>query len=616
MRGVLKAPEDVVLLSMDEASYSELGISRTQAWPRIVHAKMLRRLKELGAKRVVMDIVFLDPGADPAVDEELAAAMAGIPIVLGADTGSRNQGSGVNGFVVEELLTPYAPFAAAAEKIALVKMPERDGFLREFILPRSYLTKGYPTLYEAAAGVAHEAPGIPSGRDLLWYYGPPGQIPTYAYYQVFPEHGALPDGALKDKVVFVGLNLRTGVGAMEKDSYKVPFRQGTMFGVEVQATAAANILANKWIKRASQNQESLIMTAACFFLVLLVCFPLPHWGFVALVLSSLSVAGISYAAFISGYFVPGVMLLTYALPLAYLISTVTYYFFTYRSQQKVKRAFALYLPKEMAKKMSKNPDALKLGGEDIVATALFTDIAGFTSVAEKMTATEVSKMLNVYFTRVTKAIFAKEGTVIKFIGDAIFVIWGAPLKQENHARLACEAALAIGKVVEAFNAEKIFPALHTRVGVHTGSMVVGNLGSEERFDYTAIGDAVNFAARLEGLNKYFGTSVLVSGESLGQAGAGLTSLFVGKVKAAGKAEGVPIHTLLYECPAEARAEWEQAVEFFRKREWDAAEPMFRKVIERGAFLSRGSSLYLMQIQKNRGAVLPTGWDGEISFSEK
>src|SRR5262249_34066206 len=150
-----------------------------------------------------------------------------------------------------------------------------------------------------------------------------------------------------------------------------------------------------------------------------------------------------------------------------------------------------------------DPSSLNLGGEEIVATALFTDVKGFTPIAESMPAHETAALLNAYFSEITRHIFTEGGTLIKFIGDAVFAIWGAPLRMEDHAARACSAALALARQQEAAKGSPAAAArLVTRIGVHTGPMLVGNLGSEQRFDYTAIGDAVNVASRLEGLNKH------------------------------------------------------------------------------------------------------------------
>src|SRR5262249_54969219 len=158
-----------------------------------------------------------------------------------------------------------------------------------------------------------------------------------------------------------------------------------------------------------------------------------------------------------------------------------------------------------------------LGGEEIVGTVLFTDVEGFTGIAERLGAVGTAKLLNGYFSQLTRAVFYEQGTLIKYIGDAVFAIWGAPVPQADHARRAGAGALAmsatmgdgeIGTVAAAGAGDR--PGLRTRVGVHTGRMLVGNLGSEQRFDYTAIGDAVNVAFRLEGLNRLFGTQVIAS----------------------------------------------------------------------------------------------------------
>jgi len=616
LRGPVAPPKDVVLLAMDESSYRILGLSTNQAWPRAVHAKMLRRLKELGAKRAVMDILFIGPSADPQGDRALADAIGEFPTVLGVDTGSGlNAAAGTYDAEIEEMLKPDPSFAEVAEKLALVKMPEKDGFIREFVIPRSHITQDLPTLYEAAAGVSHSEIGIPEGRDLVWFYGPAGTVPTYSYYRLLEEERPLPASMFKDKIVFVGLALRSGLGPVQKDTFKVPFRETTMFGVEIQAMAAGNVLQNHWIKRAPEETECLFMFVLTILFVVIVCSFPPVKGLFALVILIFGWALTSYSLFLWGFFLPGITLIS-LFPVGYLLCTLSYYIVTYRSQQAVEKAFRLYLPKEMAKEMSKSSKGLQLGGESIVATALFTDIAGFTQMAEGMSALEVSRMLNEYFTHVIRVVFQGKGTVIKFIGDAVFVIWGAPLKCEDHAMRAAQTALEIAKEVDRFNATGKFPALHTRIGINTGTMVVGNLGSMERFDYTAIGDSVNLAARLEGLNKYFGTTVMLSSHTFDQLSVGLETICLGKIKASGKTESIAIYTVFENLDAKELHVWDTALTSFQQQEWESAQEQFSILVESSVSLNKAASLYLKEIEQWKTAPPPETWQGEVTFTSK
>src|SRR5262249_514145 len=148
-------------------------------------------------------------------------------------------------------------------------------------------------------------------------------------------------------------------------------------------------------------------------------------------------------------------------------------------------------------------------------------IAGFTAIVESMEAPEVGRMLNAYFTEVMDSVFDKRGTLIRFNGDGLYALWGAPIRTPAHARLCCEAALAIDPEIERFNQSGRFPPLHTRFGINPGPMLVGNMGSARRFDFTGIGDAVNLASRVEGLNKHFGTSILVTDSTRAQLPANM-----------------------------------------------------------------------------------------------
>jgi adenylate cyclase len=226
-------------------------------------------------------------------------------------------------------------------------------------------------------------------------------------------------------------------------------------------------------------------------------------------------------------------------------------------------------------------------------------------------------MLNAYFTEVMDVVFANQGTLLKFIGDAIFAIWGAPIKMQNHAEMGIKTALAIQKGVERFNASKRFPPLVTRIGVHTGPMLVGNLGSKKRFDYTAIGDSVNLASRIEGLNKYFGTNILFTEATRRDVGGVADAVTIATVRVKGRREAVELLSVFEPgLPKETHETWKGALNHFRKAEFDRAKPLFEKIAEQEQRLAKSALLYLEHLAELSSTDIPVGWEGELDFDVK
>ena len=619
-RGAVEPPPDIAVVAMDESSYRVLEVPMDKAWPRSLHAELLKKLKDFGARRIAMDILFLGEGADAKADKELSEAFKLTPTVIAAESATREVATTAGSFTMEELLTPPDIFTKSADQIALARLPDDLGVVRRFVVPRTSSTRDVASLFEAAVGkdVITKNSEVPGERDFLWYYGPPGTISTYPVHQVLNISGALPQSTFKDKIVFVGLSLRTELGPAQKDAYRTPFyNRGSMFGVEIQATAAANLLTKHWIKRGSAWSEGLILFVTTLIVTFAIFYLRPHLAGLLALIFCLLWAVASYFLFLSGFFFPGVLLVCFVVPVSYLGSTLAYYFITQRSQQQVEKAFQMYLSPEMAKQMRSNPNVLSLGGESLYATALFTDIEGFTTITEKMTATEVSGMLNAYFTEVMNVVIDKKGTLIKFIGDAIFALWGAPIKHSDHAILACETALGLQRAVRKFNDANKFPVLNTRVGINTGTMVVGNLGSARRFDYTAIGDSVNLASRLEGLNRYFGTSILVSETVKKEAGSKIKMLSVGSIVVSGKTEAVSIYGLFDpEIDADIEALWSKALNKFRLRSWEESAAIFKQVLGLETRLKTASLLYLAEIEGYTAKPPDDEWSGQIVFDHK
>jgi len=262
-----------------------------------------------------------------------------------------------------------------------------------------------------------------------------------------------------------------------------------------------------------------------------------------------------------------------------------------------------------------DPNRLKLGGERREVTMLFTDLAGFTTFTEELGADKVTRILNVHFSRAEAIIKRHDGILNRFIGDAIMAMWGAPLDDPDQALHACRAAVEMQEDLEVLRGEfrsEGLPEIRMRVGIHSCTAVIGNLGSSDRFDYTAVGDGVNLAARLEGVNKLYGTGILVSGETRSRVGEAVPMRLVDRVIVKGKSEPVDIYT---PCADRAMVEQsERAIAAYRERRWDESERAWRQVLERHP-LDTIAQLYVERIQRCRLVAPAEEWDGAVELEK-
>ena len=249
---------------------------------------------------------------------------------------------------------------------------------------------------------------------------------------------------------------------------------------------------------------------------------------------------------------------------------------------------------------------------------LFTDLEGFTPLTEELRNPELmTQVLLKYFAQTTAPILQNEGTVINFVGDAVTAVWGAPLAEPDHAR---KAALAAWRLHQSARIEVDGHKLRTRVGLHTGRVLAGNVGSEERFDYAVIGDPVNFASRLEGLNKYFGTNVLISDAIRQKLGDEFIARRLGEFRVVGKKDSCVIHEFLGPASDVVKADWcvvfEKGVEAFRSGDLAGAERHMRETLAIRDGSDGPAQFYLTRIANLQNGPLPADWDGIIGFAEK
>jgi len=381
------------------------------------------------------------------------------------------------------------------------------------------------------------------GRMLINFLGPETVIPTYSAAALLD--GTLPAEALKDKVVIVGA---TAVGIY--DLRVTPF-SGNFPGVEVQATIMDNLLRGNFIR--TPPFGLIIMLLVLVALAVMLGLTLPRfsaaWALIFTLIVIESYVALNYVLFTS----QGLQLeLFYPLGLivlVYLGVTMQRFLAEERERERIRKTFESYVAPAVVQEMLKHPEQLRLGGERREITVLFTDIRGFTTMSENLAPEALVKLLHDFLNPMSNIIINQGGTIDKYMGDAIMALFGAPLIQMDHPRLACRAALEMVATLEALNrtwAEQGRPPLKVGVGVNTGPVAVGNMGSDRLFDYTAIGDNVNLASRLEGLNKYYGTSILISDATAQALKNGFILRDVDLARVKGKAQGVRIHELLGE----------------------------------------------------------------------
>jgi len=405
LRGPVPPPPGVCVVAIDDASYLEYGINPKAPWPRALHGELVQVLAREGAAAVAFDVLFEGAG-DIAGDTrfELGLFDAG-NVVLGATVERTDDPR----FREARRIEPHGPFAESAAAVAEVELPpDNDGVIR-----RTWLTlEGRPSL---ALGAYEVATGDRSLRDehgtrLISYYGPPRTIQTVSLYQALDPEQFLPPDYFRDRIVFVGASQVASVSVSEiKDSFPTPFSGGEVgftYGVEIHASVTANLLEGRGIRVLPPVFETLLLLGLALLASLTFIYLRPVFGIVALVVLEVSAWLAAYGAFTGAeLWIPAVIPGVVQLPTAYVMSLVWYYLTTVRERENIRRAFGFYLSPEMIRRIAESPDSLRLGGEEIVGTAVFTDIAGFTSVAEQMTASETVSMLNDYFSETTRRIW-------------------------------------------------------------------------------------------------------------------------------------------------------------------------------------------------------------------
>jgi adenylate cyclase len=621
-------PTEVEMVYVDEASYNALGQPLNTYMDRSVYARLIDRMTREKAKAVAFDIVFSDANPDKAAADQalIQAVKKNGRVILAADYVPPSQSvPGVKMF--NQFIPPFDALEAVAGGVGTSEMYSEDDLINRQHVPFAKEDAYHSLSWAAAAFLGAPITKLQSqwtGTRWFNYYGPDKVLPFLSLYQALEVDPVVPDGFFSNKVVFVGQRVFTRSFSDRKDEYPTPFpnlanENKFMPGVEVQATAFLNLLRGDWLNRLSVRTEqiAIILMGILFGVGLAVSRPLAAslWAIAGIGLIALA-DYVAFARFQCWF--PWLIVAVIQIPLALVWSIAFNSVQLYVEKKLVEQSLSLYLSPKLVKKFANNPKLLKPGAEKQLLTILFSDIASFTNISEGMDSDDLARSMNDYFQiAVHNCIHATDGTVVKYIGDAIFAFWNAPELQSDHSFRACEAALRFRDQPPQFMNGR---ELVTRIGLHTGVANVGNFGSMTRVDYTALGENINLASRMEGLNKYMGTRVLITADTRQAAGPKIITRYLGLFRLKGFERAVGVHELTGRLEQEAvsrdlRELFARALAALATGDFAAAEAAFHRVLELSP--KDGPSLfYLHQIEELRHETLPPDWKGEITLKEK
>ncbi len=431
--------------------------------------------------------------------------------------------------------------------------------------------------------------------------------------------GSLNPKTLNGTVLFVGSSA-TGI----KDTRATPLDPRAP-GVEIHAQLAEQMFLNDFLERPdwAEGAEFVFLTLVGILLILI----LPRVGaipcaFIGTVVVG-SAIGLSWYAFERWRLLVDPVFPSLAVLLIYLVSSFLNFLGAERERSQIRGAFGRYLSPVLVEKLAKSPKQLRLGGEMRIMSFLFSDIRNFTSIAEQMKPEELTQFMNRFLTPMTNIVLQYGGTIDKYIGDCIMAFWNAPIDDKDHAGHACSAALDMEGFVRQWNQESdnnvhVFPKLKIGIGVNTGQACVGNMGSEQRFDYTVLGDHVNLASRLESLSKNYGVTTVVGPNTVAEVAAP-AYLEIDLIRVKGKSKPVNISTLLGGPDLKEHSPFKEVYGYFgkmlqdyRSQRWDDAEAALnrcRRITLDGIDLGMLYELYASRILSGRINPPATNWDG-------
>lgn len=586
----------LVLLDQQSLDWAQKENGLSWPWPREVYAAIVGYLQQAGAKSIAFDVLYTEPSAygvadDVAFGDAIAKCRGFVgALFLGEKTGSvtawpdavpanppevrglekwMSAGGGRSGIRASRALFPIPEIAARAATLADVQHnPDPDGVYRRVRIFRVFGGKTVPSLALACFLKEYPDAGIEIGREaisiagktvpidaegsaILRFRGPSGttyrQYSAAAVIQSALRLQAGEEPLINDPDAFRDRHVIFGFSAPGLYDLRPAPVGGVFPGAEIHATALDDLLEGDFLADVPARAAIAITLLLASLSAVSVVFARRAWKSLLLFAFCLPLPVLlSLAAYSRGYWLP-LVVQEVAVSLSLLGALAVNYATEGKQKRYIKNAFQQYLSPDVIEQLIAHPERLRLGGERRTLSVFFSDLQGFTAISERLDPEALTSLLNDYLSAMTEIILEEGGTLDKYVGDAIIAFWNAPLDQPDHAERAARAAVRcqarLAELRPAFR-EKTGMELRMRIGLNTGVAVVGNLGSRSRFDYTILGDAVNLASRLEGINKQFGTFILASEAMRKELGGGFSLREISRVAVVGRKEPVRVFELL------------------------------------------------------------------------
>jgi len=579
LRGSQEVSDNIVIVEVGDDTFNTLN----ERWPfpREYHAKLIENLENAGAKQIIFDIEFTERTNIDA-DTKLAATLAKYNNIILAGKLIRTQ---YNNSIREQLLSPIEILLQAGVNWGTVNISaDPDGFVRRYELfqkrakdiklsigalaiakrnnldPGSEELQNYSHFFKIGSNYI---PKVSYNSALINYYGPSRTFSTYDFADVIDdstfttyfEEEIETDlnqfyqiaENFKDKIVLIGLT-----SVEFHDTHHTPFftqDKQLMPGVEIHANFLETVLRNDYLKHINSILYLL------FFLILILILFIFNSRIkptISIFISLILISGyiwLTYYLFSRSHLLIPILEIPLLIIIVYIIGLILQYVQTVKERKFIKQAFGQYIAPELVEELLNDPKKLEYGGTQKEVTVLYSDIVAFTPYTESHTPKETVDILREYLTEMVKIITENKGTLDKFVGDEIVAIFGAPVELEDHAYWACKTAIEmrnrINELQQKWNDENKDP-FEIGIGINTGVVTVGNLGSEQIFDYTAIGDNMNAGARIEALTREYETkhNIIISESTFEQVEEKVEARFIDEATVKGKKDLIRIYELL------------------------------------------------------------------------
>jgi adenylate cyclase len=653
----LENPE-VLMVEIDQQDLTALSEKGIQwPWPRQIYAPLVEFCARAGSKGIIFDIIFSEPSSYGKEDDlALAEAIRGarsvfLPLSLSSKPSARQGASSLSRFGIRRpettpefrearsFVLPVPEFVAGVRGLGnVILLPDRDGVYRAVALFTRFHEYLFPSLTVAPlldrvefkqGKILMDGRALFLNREgqlMLHFYGKDFQFPRLSFLDILSVYQSPEDplaekvrGMIRDRYVIVAL---TAPGLYDLKPTAVT---SVSPGAYVHGILLTNLLNGDHLREVSGKWKYALMFLLGSVLGFAILVNVSFWKntliFLLLVLGWPALS-------LSLFFTQDSWLGFLSFELAFFLvfgMTSTYSYNTEGKKRKViRQLFSCYMSEVLVKELESDPQKARLGGDRRFITVFFSDLANFTTLSERFEPERIVSLLNDYFTEMSQVILDSQGVIDKYQGDGIMAFWGAPISLEDHAIRACHAArecqVRMGKINQALSREGI-PALSMRIGLHSGDAVVGNMGSMQRFDYTIIGDNVNLASRLEGVNKQFGTKVIISETTYELARDGIEARELDLIAVKGKEKPIRIYELLGEKGGMTEGQrrlkllYEEGLRSYWAKDFAGARRLFAQVLETNPE-DQPAAVLLKRCEGLQENAPASDWDGVFRFKQK